>query len=90
MDLIKSSLPASTLKTGSGTVGTSPIVATGVGLVGLCRGITIKADVDNAGILYVGAFVLKAGESYKFEIDDSSALMISASEAAQEYSWLAQ
>lgn len=91
-DIQRTSLPASELKVGSGSVGLTPIVCTGVGYVGLARGVTIAADPENAGVLYVGGtggFALKAGMSQLFEIDDSSALMIVASQASQGYSWSA-
>lgn len=90
MNLEKSSLPAADLKTGNGTVGETPQLVTEVGFVGLCRGVTVASHPDNEGVLYVGAFALKPGMSQLFEVDDSSALMIVASQASQEYSWLAK
>lgn len=98
LDIHKSSLPFSDLKVGNGSVDTTAELVTGVAYVDLARGVTILADPDNAGLLYVGAsnvsasngFALKAGQQFPFEVDSSERLYIVGSEAGQLWSWVAQ
>jgi hypothetical protein len=96
MEITKTSLPEWAV--GNGTVDdVTAEKVTGVGH--LCRnGVRVKADVDNAGVLYVGkadvsasnGYVLKAGESEVFAVEDSDQLYVIASEAAQAYSYFRQ
>ena len=96
MDITKTSLPE--WNVGNGTVGDgAEVMVTEVGLH-CYAGVRIKADVDNTGVLYVGktgvgassGYVLKAGESELFTIEDSGDLYVIASAADQLYSFFQQ
>jgi len=65
-------------------------------------GVSIKADADNTGIVYVGpkgvtagsadatdGYKLKAGEEVFVQIDDPSKVYVIASAAAQKVWWVA-
>ena len=61
------------------------------------QGVTIKADNDNAGTVYIGnnenitssnGFRLQAAESQNIEIDDLAKVFAFGSQASQKLYWL--
>lgn len=61
------------------------------------RGVTIKADAANAGVVYVGhhtgvdaasGYALAAGESVEIAVDSLDKVYVIGSAATQAYSWL--
>lgn len=82
--------------TGHGEVGTDAQQLSDLTIPSL-KCVKVKADLDNAGLIYVGAneqvtdeggYELQGGEEVEIQIDRLDKVWVIASEADQGYSWL--
>lgn len=85
-----------------GSIGTTALQLTSSQLT-LARGITIKADVDNSGVVQVGrsdvthgvsapatdGFKLAAGEEVFIEASDPTQVYVISADAGQAVTWIA-
>lgn len=83
-------------RTGRDTIGVKARPALPDLGIGISQCVTIKADADNLGNVYVGrvgvtgktGFKLRAGEEIELTVDNLNSIYVVASQAKQVYCWI--
>ncbi len=101
MEIGKETFPAGDLKTGHTAVGLVPVRLTELGQLRALKGVTIRADVGNTAVCFVGSvgvsadtgkrigYPLQAGESIVIPADTPSELYVVSTDDEQTVYWMA-
>jgi hypothetical protein len=98
MDVFKTALPTFYVGNDHVDAVAKPLVAQGYAPQQAQKGVTVKADSANTGVLYVGrhnvstdsGFLLRKGEEVTIQTEFPSDVYVVSDAGGADYSWIAQ